>query len=178
MKHASLRLLAIAIGLGVFSPTLLALSSDRQQPISVEADRADIDDKRGVSVYTGNVVVVQGSLRITGDKMVIHTNDRSQIEKIVTTGKPSTFEQLPDNKQDKVYGRAQRMEYYAAQEKLILIEEGFLEQSQNTFRSDRITYFVKTDQVQAGKSSGGERVRIIIQPQDDTRNNGQKDGQP
>lgn len=173
MMPAKLPLLAVLLSLTLSSAPLLALSGDRQQPMSVEADRADIDDKRGVSVYTGNVVVVQGSLRITGDKMVVHTNARNQIDKIITTGQPSTFEQLPDNKKDKIYGRARRLEYYAAEEKIVLIDDGILEQSQNTFRSDRITYFVKTDQVQAGKSSGGERVRIIIQPQDKSQNNGQ-----
>jgi lipopolysaccharide export system protein LptA len=42
----------------------MALSSDREQPINLEADAADIDDLKGISIYTGNVVLTQGSMVI------------------------------------------------------------------------------------------------------------------
>ncbi|MBA1331005.1 LptA protein, partial [Candidatus Endoriftia persephone str. Guaymas] len=49
-----------------------ALSGDREQPIYLEADSVEIDEASGVSVYIGNVVVSQGSMRLEADKMWIH----------------------------------------------------------------------------------------------------------
>ena len=44
-----------------------ALPTDRTQPIRVQADSAELDDKQGVAVYRGDVVITQGSMKITGN---------------------------------------------------------------------------------------------------------------
>ena len=52
--------LLISLGLAAASPTSWALPSDRDQPIRVQADSAELDDKQGVAVYRGAVVITQG----------------------------------------------------------------------------------------------------------------------
>lgn len=44
-----------------------ALESDRNQPISIEADQGSLDQKNQVTVFTGNVVIKQGSLNFRGN---------------------------------------------------------------------------------------------------------------
>ena len=46
-----------------------ALSTDSNQPIRVQADSAELDDGKGVATYRGNVVITQGSLRVTGTSL-------------------------------------------------------------------------------------------------------------
>ena len=48
------------------------LATDKDQPMDLEADAADIDEGRGVSVYTGNVVATQGSMRLESEKLTVH----------------------------------------------------------------------------------------------------------
>ena len=48
-----------------------ALDSDREQPIQIEADEAVRDEMVGETRYEGNVVLTQGSLRITADRIAI-----------------------------------------------------------------------------------------------------------
>ena len=48
-----------------------ALESDSQQPLFIEADGADISETTGVSIYTGNVVISQGSIRLSADKVTV-----------------------------------------------------------------------------------------------------------
>ena len=47
--------------------TAMALSSDKDQPIEIEADHAKLDDIQRVAVYQGDVVITQGSIRLNGD---------------------------------------------------------------------------------------------------------------
>ena len=44
--------------------TAAALSTDRDQPIELEADQAELDNSTGVSVYSGNVRFVAEFARI------------------------------------------------------------------------------------------------------------------
>ncbi|MDL2424869.1 lipopolysaccharide transport periplasmic protein LptA, partial [Pseudomonas sp. BAgro211] len=59
--------LAAAIG----SSAAWALPTDREQPIRVQADSAELDDKQGVAVYRGDVVVTQGSMKLTGNTVTL-----------------------------------------------------------------------------------------------------------
>ena len=50
---------------------LQALPGDSNEPIEIEADFAELDDEKGETIYVGNVIVTQGSLRMTGEKLRI-----------------------------------------------------------------------------------------------------------
>lgn len=141
----------------------LALGTDREQPMAVEADQANIDNKNEISTYIGNVIVTQGTLRITADKLTVYSRNQS-LEKMYATGKPATYQQRPDGKRKDVHGMGQRIEYFAETDTAIFIDDATLEQESNTFKSDRILYDVAQDKVNAGKTSGGDRVRILLQP--------------
>lgn len=163
MRHAiALTLSLLYAGLpGVAA----ALSSDRDQPMYVEADRADIDDQRGVSVYRGNVKITQGTLQLTAAELTVHSKD-GDITKAIAIGQPATYRQRPDGKEQDVEAEALRMEYFGVEQKIILIDKAEVRQGGDTFRSDRIHYDIAKDVVNAGATAGspGDRVRITIQP--------------
>jgi len=142
-----------------------ALSSDRNQPMNIEADRANIDDKRGISVYQGNVKITQGSLLLTADELTVTTRN-GDIINAVATGQPATYRQQPDNKPQAIDAEALRIEYLADQQKVILLQKAKVQQGGDTFLSDRIHYDIAQDKVNAGDGSSGDRVRITIQPKE------------
>lgn len=167
MRHAiAFPLCLLCAGL---SGQAIALSSDRNQPMYVEADRADIDDQRGVSVYRGNVKITQGTLVLTAAELTVHSKD-GDIIKAVAVGQPATYRQRPDGKEQDVEAEALRMEYYGVEQKIILIDKAEVRQGGDTFRSDRINYDITQDVVNAGATAGspGDRVRITIQPKKGT----------
>ncbi len=144
-----------------------ALSSDRDQPMLIEADRAELDDARGISIYRGNVKVTQGTLILTGDVMTVH-NKGNDVDKVIMEGQPATYKQRPDNKDKDVRAKALHMEYFTNPEKIILTGQAEVEQEGgDVLRSERIEYDVPTDKVNAGTDQPDERVRIIIQPRPD-----------
>jgi lipopolysaccharide export system protein LptA len=155
-------LFVLAIGTG--SEQSRALSSDKDQPIELEADGVELDEGRGVSVYRGNVVLNQGTMRLNADRLTVtHTGTRPT--KIVAEGRPVRFRQLPDDSKEFVYGRAQRAEYSVDSEELVLIGDARLEQGKDSFQSDRIVYNRIKSRIKAGAAAEGkERVKITITP--------------
>jgi lipopolysaccharide export system protein LptA len=150
--------------LNVIAGTAFALSSDREKPMNVKADRVEINDRKGVSVYRGNVVIKQGTMRIEANKVtVIHTRAH-KVKKLIASGKPTRFKQLPDNKTQYVHASANRMEYFAENDLLVMTDRARFKQGGNVFRSNKILYNVKADQVKAGVQHGGGPVNIILEP--------------
>lgn len=165
MKNSNLKTLSAAILLLVGQSEAWALQSDRDKPVHIEADNAELDDQSGVSTYRGNVIITQGTMRITGDQVTVYTNAEGALQRAVSVGKPATYQQRPDNKPEDVKARALRMEYFADKDTVILTDEAHLWQGPNTFTSKKIIYDVANDRVDAGKETGGDRVRITIQPE-------------
>jgi lipopolysaccharide export system protein LptA len=147
-----------------FSAPIWALSSDKQQPVEVEADSFNLDDSKKITVYSGNVIINQGSMEIMADKVTIY-GTRGATDKVIATGDPVKFKQQPDGNQGLIRGNAKRFEYLVKKGTLVLINDATLWQGGNTFSSDRIVYDSKRALVKAGdKKSGSKRVKIILQP--------------
>lgn len=146
-----------------------ALESDQQQPIYMEADGVEINDGSGASIYQGNVVVTQGSIRMTADQVTV-TRRPSGADHIVAIGNPTTFQQQMEGKKELIKGRSRRAEYTTDSEVIVLIGDAVLTQAKDMFKSDRIIYNRIKGQVLAGnKAQGKQRVRVTIQPKKATQ---------
>ena len=164
MQPVNLALLCLAIWLAWLPLPARALSSDRNQPISIEADSATLHEKSGNSTYRGNIHLRQGTLHLHGDTMTVEMRD-DRIEKIVLTGSPATYVQRPDNAEQDQHAEAGRIEYYATEERMVLLENARIWQQENEeFSSDRIVFNLADNTVKAGGGSAGDRVRITLQP--------------
>lgn len=143
-----------------------ALESDSTQPLYVEADGADINDKTGVSIYTGNVVITQGSIKLNADKVTVTQNGEVS-DHILAEGNPVKFQQQTDKGgKELIKGESKTVDYILNSEIIHMIDEAVLIQGKDTFRSDRITYDRVKGQMRAGSNAKGkQRVRIAIQPQ-------------
>ncbi len=140
------------------------LSTDSDQPMVIEADSAELDDRSGVSTYQGNVRIVQGTMELTGDKLTVHMeNDR--VNRVLVDGSPATYKQRPDGKTQDVNASARHMEYYTDPEKVTLENDARVEQNGDTLSGERIIYDIAKNQVSAdGGSKPDRRVRITLQP--------------
>jgi len=135
-------------------------------PIYVESDSLLIDDQKGVSTYTGDVLFRQGGDSLKADKVRIFAQERKDVEKVVADGKPARFDHkamLPD--EEDAWGEAERIEYFVEKELIIFQGEAFFKQGDNTFAGPRIEYSAATRQVKAGNTQQDTgRVHITIQP--------------
>ena len=159
-------------GLIVFNQSV-ALTTDQDQPIEIEADTAELDDQKGVTTYTGNVIVVQGSIRMTGEKMTVYYTKDNDLDTVIMEGHPATYRQLPDNSEVYDEAEALRMEYYGLKNLIVLLDNAVVKQESLRFSGSRIEYDTERSQIRArgqaesdaDKSSGsGGRVKITIKP--------------
>ena len=67
----------------------MALATDSKQPIEIQADFAELDDKEGKTIYVGNVVVIQGSIKMTGDKLKVNFSEERDLEDVYIEGRPA-----------------------------------------------------------------------------------------
>lgn len=143
---------------------LLALESDAEQPIVIDSDTATYDDATELSTYTGNVVSVQGSIRVNSDKLVVYFKG-GEAEKLLFTGKPAKFKQTPSEGAEDITGEALTGEFYPKRNLLVLINNATVWQGNGAYSSNYIEYDIKTSLVKAGeKSSDAKRVHVIIKP--------------
>ena len=163
-KFSHIRLLRTALLLLLLPASGLGLTSDSSQPVNIEADRATLNEKTGNSVYEGNVYLQQGTLVLQGSKMTLQLNDNT-IDTLVLTGDPATYRQRPDGKESDQHAEAGRIEFYAKEDRIILLGNARVWQAgDKELRSDRIVFDLKSDIVNAGSNKPGDRVHITLPP--------------
>jgi len=156
--------LLLCLTLLCFSPLVLALPDDAKQSIHIEADQVDIDDRSGVSAYSGNVRLTQGSIRLQADSIVVHTENRVLV-RVIANGQPASFRQKPQIDKDDVTASALQLEYLARDGKLVLSRQASLTQGPNQFSGNRIVYDLLQNYVRAERDQqSSERVQVVIQP--------------
>ncbi len=134
---ASMLLLLLSV------PALLtqALPDDRDQPIHITADKALRDDKKGVTIYSGNVQLVQGSLELEADKLTIFHNSEDANE-IIAEGRPAKMRQRPEVDKGIVNAHAEIIKYFRAEDRVHLQINARIEQDGAVVAGDSIEYFI------------------------------------
>lgn len=154
--------------------TVWGLTSDRYQPIEIEADYAQLDDATNTTIYKGKVVVTQGTIRLNGDQMVVKYTPEHEIKEALLTGKPARFRQRPDNSEVDSEGEAIEIQYFAKDNMVYLIDEAKVIHFGRVYTGYRMEYDTKRNFISMRKVAEGEktpsgkkppqneRVKIII----------------
>ncbi len=136
-----------------------------REPLTIEADRAVIDEKKGLSVYSGNVVLIQGPNTFRADILTVYGSKENKIDKILAEGKPIHFRQKGVADQSDISGEALKFQFFATEKRLLLLGEAKLKQGNNFFSGDKIEYDTQRQIVTAEASkSSKERVKVTINP--------------
>jgi lipopolysaccharide export system protein LptA len=162
--------LLLSLGGVLGSASAWALPSDRNQPIRVQADSAELDDKRHVAVYRGDVVITQGTLKITGDTVTITQTPDGDIDTLTSVGNLAYFEQKPAVDKSIVQAYGKTIQYFSTNERVVLIDRAKVIQEGNTFEGEKIVYDTQKQIVNAGRANGSTvtaprpRIDMVIQP--------------
>ncbi len=167
-----MRTLIAALGLSgaalLATPTL-ALESDANQPINIAADRLDLDDRAGTAVYTGDVDMQQGSMKLSAQRVEIERNDQGEVTLVTAIGdaERAYLEQRPAPDAELVKGWGETIIYHAGERRVELVGQAELHQARDTFNGAYVEYFLDNRQVQARSQAQGsqnERVRMSLTP--------------
>ena len=155
-------LIVTSLLLGLISSVANGASKD---PINIEADNAKIIEKEGKSVYTGNVILIQGDTRMSADSVTVYSVN-GKLTQIIAKGNPVRYEDKGENENSNIEGEANLLEYHTGENRILLLDNARLSQGRTQFSGNRIEYNTATDIVTAEVSkTGSERVQVIIEPE-------------
>ncbi len=166
MKPHVLSLLAF---LALSPLAALAERADREKEIVVGADRLTADDANRTSTFDGNVVVTQGTMRITAARVTVK-EDAQRHKFYVASGAPVTFRQKRDKVDEWVEGMAERAEFDDRNDVLKLYNRARVRSNQNEITGDFISYDMKREVAEVSGAPPGKaaapdsRVKVIILP--------------
>jgi len=157
-------LIFLTVGLFV-SIDVLALPDDRQQTISIESDSAERNQKTGLTVYSGNVIISQGSILIEADEITLHY-EGSKISRIECNGTPASYQQKPQMEGAMLVARAEHIDYLLADDKIFLKRNAVLSRNGTIVKGDSIDYDMKNETWKAKGNDLGEqkRIQLVIPP--------------
>lgn len=140
----------------------LARSADRNQPMNLEADASDCNlaDENSKCRFTGNVVIVQGTLHIQAEMAEIQRSNGDP-SRVILTGRQATLRQQMDDG-TMMNARADAMDYSIASETIVLSGNYQVESPRGTNAGQRMTYNMATGNMNSG--GDGSRVRTVLQP--------------
>lgn len=134
---------------------------DEEQPVHITADSLDIQELTGISVYSGDVEVNQGSLNLKGDEISIDHPDRV-MQSIKTIGNPAYFKRFDPESQSWVTGKADRIDYDAVRKIVILTGDAKVEQpGKHTITGPKLNYDMRNKTLKA-QSTPQEKQRISV----------------
>jgi lipopolysaccharide export system protein LptA len=143
------------------APSLGKTTGDRQQPVTVDADRMERLGKESVVIFLGNVVARQDGSVQYADRVELYLDEKGdRILRTVSTGNVRIITR------DCKTGTAKRVEYFDLEQRVVLTGDARVWQEDNVVTGDTITIFLAQDRsiVQGGKQ---ERVKAVFHPRDE-----------
>lgn len=154
----------------IASGAAFAEKADRDKPIDIEADSLTSNEAKKTSIYTGNVILTQGTLAIHADKLVVR-EDGEGFQHSTSTGNPTTFRQKMEGKDEFIQGSGQRIEYDGHMDKVQLYGKAWVKRGQDLVQGDYIMYDANAEYAEviggpqaATAANPKGRVRAVIQP--------------
>lgn len=166
-RLSSVKRSLVGLSLCAISVMSFALPSDRNQPISLLADRATYNDKTGITTYSGNVIIEQGTMKLNAASIVANLNSNKQISTVNASGSPAKFQQQLDTSRGVARGEAQKIIYNAETGILTLTGNAYLYQDGASIRGNSLKYSMNKGDIEVSGGGSGTskgRVQIIIPP--------------
>lgn len=155
----------------------LAEKADSKKPLDVKAEQMQFDDTKQVSTFSGNVVLVRGTLLLKASTVKLTQDPAGYQFAYLQAGPngPASFKQKRDGGDSWVEGQADRIEYdgktelvkFYSRAKLVRLD-GKLVKDEIT--GEMITYdsrsevFLVENSTRGGIDGGNKRVTTVIQP--------------
>lgn len=154
-------LLAIALGALSAGPAA-ARSSDRNQPMDIQAGhQSGTVDYSQPTTLSGGVTIVQGTLHIDANRAVISFKNGEASQAVLTGNQAVLKQQMDDG--TPMTATADRIDYDMLADVIVLTGNYTVTTQRGSTSGQRLTYNLKSGQVDSGGQDGG-RVKMRILP--------------
>lgn len=147
--------LALAAGPAVAQSTGFGRAQDVKLPVEVTADALSVDQASGKAVFSGNVLIGQGQMRLAADRVTVTyaAGGQQRISALRAEGHVT----LASGEDAAEAGSA---DYDVESGNVVLVGDVLLTQGRNVLAGDRVTVNLAT-----GTAQAAGRVRSVLQPE-------------
>jgi lipopolysaccharide export system protein LptA len=143
---------------------LMALESDRQEPLEVNADSTDGTLGDGITTLRGNVEISQGTLLITADEAEVSKLD-GRVNSVIFRGQPALLKQEIEE-QGLVHATSNLIEYQVASGLVTLQGNADVKHPQYEISGELLTYDLNLQHFRGNSDgSGNGRIHIRLDPE-------------
>lgn len=128
--------------LGAGGEMAWAEKADRNKPIVLEADkRGTVDAQKQTTVFTGNVVITQGTLQIRAERVEVQEGQEGYRNAVAfgSAQQPAFFKQKRDGVEETVEGTAERIDFDEKNDTLRLSGNPVVRRMRGAQMADEIT---------------------------------------
>ncbi|HST27686.1 MAG TPA: lipopolysaccharide transport periplasmic protein LptA [Rudaea sp.] len=178
--HNPIRLAAACAAL-FLGQSAFALSTDRSQPMNIDANYQKSTQSRtgkagdpDITQLDGNVVMAQGSMQAHADHATIYRNpsgvadangNTGSLTRVVLTGKPAHLQQVHDGDCGLMTADADNIDYDNLTGIALLSGNvTVIQHGKGEFHGERMRYNTNTGEMESGDSSASSRVHMVMQP--------------
>lgn len=153
--------LMLAVLAAAFSMAAQARTSDRNQPMDIEASHQVCGfGANDTCTLTGNVTITQGSLNVVAAKAVIEQSGGDPSRALLSGG--VTLRQAMDDG-NQINAKSSNVDYNLKTEVVVFTGNVEIVQRRGTLNGQRVVYNMRTGQVESGGDGNG-RVKMRILP--------------
>lgn len=128
------------------------IRQDTDQPVEVTADNLEVDQETGTAIFTGNVLIGQGEMRLSATRvLVVYRAENKGIARLEATG-GVTLVSGPDA------AEAQRADYDIEDGTIVMTGNVLLAQGASALSADRMSV-----RLSDGTAQMSGRVKTILQ---------------
>jgi lipopolysaccharide export system protein LptA len=154
----------LLLSLGFACQSLMALESDRQAPLQVNANSTDGMLGDGVTTVRGNVDIRQGTLHIRADEAEVNKTG-GRVKSVTVRGTPAFLEQEIED-QGLVQATANVIDYQVASGLVTLTGNADVQHPQYRISGDLLTYDLNIQHFQGNSDENGNgRIHIQLDPE-------------
>lgn len=154
----------LTIFLFCFAVPVMALESDRQKPLEVNANSTDGTLGDGITTLRGDVDIRQGTLHITADEAEV-SKIEGRVSSVTFRGEPAFLEQEIEE-QGLVQATARVIDYQVASGIVTLKGSADVQHPQYQISGETLTYDLNIQHFQgSGDENGNGRIHIRLDPE-------------
>ncbi|WP_025565161.1 lipopolysaccharide transport periplasmic protein LptA [Psychromonas sp. SP041] len=160
----NLNKLTVLLTISLFNVNASALESDFNQPIHVSSVKQHASLKTNTVVFTNDVLLTQGSIKITADKLTVIRGTKPNNETMIAEGNVATFHQVQDDGKP-FDAEAKTIRYDVAKGKVTLSKNAQVKQLDSQVNGGEIVYFLESQELNVTTDKKQkERVQTIFLP--------------
>ncbi|WP_319380040.1 lipopolysaccharide transport periplasmic protein LptA [Thiomicrorhabdus sp.] len=152
--------------LAAISQSVYAEEKDESKtPVQIDADRLQVLEQQGTSIYQGHVNIKQGSFELRGDEVEVK-HPGNQLNTLIAKGQPASFQRYLREEKTLVKGRAQQIIYDAKNRIVTLKGNAEIEQSsKHKISGPELVYDIQNQTLQASSlPNQKQRISVTLTP--------------